>query len=1399
MKKPTDESGGDGSISVWGKITSIIKLISNVSSTMKFADRNSDLSRFTEVPELLEAMLNNQRIMREGQEDPPQVTDAIKYTNRPKKRRKPDSYNGNETIINRNLDLFGFDEGPMPFQAESWRTILELDEAREETGNSQAALVTAPTGIGKTECFLGPVFDRIIEGRGENTIIVYPRRSLLQDQLGRILKHVHDIKTDERYDADPSIGLRFGSIPLRKSEVHNESGLVNQYNDIFKLAKCWVENENGEKKPFFLNSGDGWYQINCSDGPTFGHEELVLHRNGLKNNTPDIILTTLESLELFALKPNNPIIDSVDTIVLDEVHLFNGTYGAHAAHILQNIQKAAVSDHPFLFIGASATLDGPNRFARKLFDLPKEAIEVIEPKEGIDYELGDDLEHYYFHLSGEDVGVSSTYLQQLMLFGHSMLDPKDSTKSRRKILSFIDSVSQVNQRHAQFGDADDNKALWKYHAQNYTDRSVEYDWESVAENNNNKFTNEPLRAVKGHAGDPLQANEIKIGDLLTSTSYMEVGIDVPDIKVITQYRTPFNLSSFVQRSGRAARKSDMDAHIATFLSQNETTDANLFHRASRFLNSEITTPLNTENDIIQWIHNCYLDFYRIADDVRSSNRDNERVHDEFLSQYLGSELNFQEFYTFLDTPISTFETVLGQDSVDDILNENNPLPILDQDTITRIDSRLSDEVTNLNNEIQPLLQFINIAGDKILHQDNAVNRFFEEIQNHALQAIKEFKSRIKDKLFLTEHEELEDATRKLEELEHKVQKPLEEDTDANKQRFKEVVGELLILNGTFTGISARENVDLDELQPRGLQEFIDAVDNLSTLLDEEQFREKQRKRKQIYYLRNALDELQNYLGPTKPYLSLYSMKALLRTAYYFNQYIDVTGENDVTIHYVPENYFSDSGLSFTLRTPDGGNEEPVSKLMTQLVPFKPQYDDDGRNMMIIQPKVERNKEGDLVFDYTSRISGDIRDNILIPDSVESKFVYDRSGDESRQIIGYCSDCYNIPSGRNGSCPHHGNIDYGSIYAEPIVDSRVEGTPAGETLGKLTFGQLTGQVRLSGVRLEVTPAYPMRDSWNLKYDNSKTEVIKSPETPIGFALDTRGVVWNIGDLFDRVDIELIQEAEKYKDFEDGGEFNGRDCLRRSAAHYLLLIISDVSGAAPSELLYGIDEDSEQVFVYEQTLGGQGVTDLLYETITDGNVDKVLNAMGRVGYNEQIENQRLWASDQFVAELKDREALDFEDYTRDIEKNEIQSLLNELRPSIHFESVVDSLAEEVILTLDRIAGIADDQSLGAESAYQVKQTVATAQLGGESEVIQNVRQELDSEITNYDQISNLLVSPDVDGCVENLHVPNCTSVKDQEDILSYRALEEIREELIQEVDDSEGLYRTSIGETSLELVF
>jgi len=90
---------------------------------------------------------------------------------------------------------------------------------------------------------------------------------------------------------------------------------------------------------------------------------------------------------------------------------------------------------------------------------------------------------------------------------------------------------------------------------------------------------------------------------------------------------------------------------------------------------------------------------------------------------------------------------------------------------------------------------------------------------------------------------------------------------------------------------------------------------------------------------------------------------------------------------------------------------------------------------------------------------------------------------------------------------------------------------------------------------------------------------------------------------------------------------------------------------------------------------------------------------------------------------------------------------------------------------------------QQAYSVKQLVASSRISGQSTYPE---QEVDALLSDFDRhgrIETLFFSPDIDGCVENLQLAECTSGHDQSETLSYVLLEELREELIERVPHDE----------------
>jgi len=118
----------------------------------------------------------------------------------------------------------------------------------------------------------------------------------------------------------------------------------------FRLANCWCGDHQDPHA--FHYEGVAVTTTSSSEhdeAHLFGDREVVLNREDIRRSDgPDIVLTTLESLELFGLKPNYSLIDEIDAIVFDEVHLYTGIRGAHAANIIENIEE--ITDHSTLWL-----------------------------------------------------------------------------------------------------------------------------------------------------------------------------------------------------------------------------------------------------------------------------------------------------------------------------------------------------------------------------------------------------------------------------------------------------------------------------------------------------------------------------------------------------------------------------------------------------------------------------------------------------------------------------------------------------------------------------------------------------------------------------------------------------------------------------------------------------------------------------------------------------------------------------------------------------------------------------------------------------------------------------------------------------------------------------------------
>jgi hypothetical protein len=312
-------------------------------------------------------------------------------------------------------------------------------------------------------------------------------------------------------------------------------------------------------------------------------------------------------------------------------------------------------------------------------------------------------------------------------------------------------------------------------------------------------------------------------------------------------------------------------------------------------------------------------------------------------------------------------------------------------------------------------------------------------------------------------------------------------------------------------------------------------------------------------------------------------------------------------------------------------------------------------------------------------------------------------------------------------------------------------------------------------------------------------IQSPDTPLGFDLKTRGLIYDLEAFADelRNDPDLLNDIGRYKDLDD---VDVEELAYHTAAHFFLHLVADVGGVNPSMLFYGLNPENGTVFIFERTEGGQGIVDLVYDEL-EHDPGTVLDSLIRITYNTQVINEQLWHDPDFVNDLP----------ANDITEAAVEQCVDthlDNHVDIVFPTIRDDVIEEVLSTCDRADQLSDDEDLTLREAYTVKHTVADAQIDGVDDFPRDRVDALDLGIDEPSRVESLFYSPDIDGCVENLHTGECISGHDQEEVLSHVVLQALRSHLIDTVDrddavdemfDREQIPAGEINDTSIYLTF
>ena len=466
------------------------------------------------------------------------------------------------------------------FQMDAAARILEGLTNRAARGT----LVSAGTGSGKTLAFYLPALTWLAaerrsqpSARGVRVLALYPRNELLKDQLAEVYEQARKFDADlGKVGTTLSIGVLYGDTP----ETLNS------------IKKRWRDTQG--ECPFFRcpqpRCGGG-LRLAGAAGPESqgrltcmkcGHVVESLHlrftRKAMMEDPPDILFTSVEMMNqrladsqirhLFGLGPRAPRAPAL--MLLDEVHLYTGTFGAQTAHLLR--RWSHLSRRQTQFVGLSATIADGAAFFASLVGLDRSVVEEIAPNpehmvsEGAEYMLA---------LRGDPVSQAallSTSIQALMLASR-LLDTRDGFMNGVKPFSgwrsfaFTDQLDATNRLFYDLRDAEGrteqghpanrrhpNGGLAHLRRAGGSLRRYEggQDWRALEANGHDLSTRHRVERTTA-----LHTGVSDVAEIVVATAALEVGYDDPAVGVVLQHKAPRDMAQFLQRKGRAGRTRHM--------------------------------------------------------------------------------------------------------------------------------------------------------------------------------------------------------------------------------------------------------------------------------------------------------------------------------------------------------------------------------------------------------------------------------------------------------------------------------------------------------------------------------------------------------------------------------------------------------------------------------------------------------------------------------------------------------------------------------------------------------------------------------------------------------------------------------------------------------------------------
>ncbi|MEM0047963.1 MAG: DEAD/DEAH box helicase [Ignisphaera sp.] len=449
-------------------------------------------------------------------------------------------------------------------------------------------VISAPTATGKTLVFqiVAIAHSLLFKYRGNQNrvLIVYPRRALQKQQLGRLVKPLYFINNKlkelglQRYTVTLAVdsGVRYGLEPLLEGK-YIDTGIPCPENDKLTIRALYKNN-------FAI-------RYECSDNKPLDFLVGIVYtkedRDEVAFKKPDILISNPWTVEQRLLHPKSEyqqLYRGCGVVILDEAHVYiNVNYVPLTAILRLLIQLRKIYDEEPLVITSSATipLSDVEDLVRWMFGVSKQSVESLdyeelEPRHEEQRRLKIIVTLLPYRRSIETMLHGIIQLLLLIQMGRrlksivfidsisetgTIMDYITTTFKYRRGVELCDHINQVSCRNHEYDKLTPRDAL--------TRDNSDYSWVHLTDLSNMQYVKdliEKLSTLINHVGlhhgglNEEQRREIEkkfeTGSLKTliATSTLDLGMDYDDVAFIVQYKDPISDEALEQRVGRAGRK-----------------------------------------------------------------------------------------------------------------------------------------------------------------------------------------------------------------------------------------------------------------------------------------------------------------------------------------------------------------------------------------------------------------------------------------------------------------------------------------------------------------------------------------------------------------------------------------------------------------------------------------------------------------------------------------------------------------------------------------------------------------------------------------------------------------------------------------------------------------------------